>query len=398
MALTDIRIRQAKPDIKPYKVSDAHGLYLLVQPNGSRLWRYKYRLAGKEGTYAIGAYPDLSLQDARREHSLARERVRAGVAPIQVRRERLAKLKDTFGATAECWYEKHQAGWSEDYRDDVRQGLDRDILPSLSHRAIHELKTRDIYGLVEKVRKRAPTVAIQIRMWISAVFVEGITQGLCDYDPTSVLKRSIKRKKIKHAEPLSVEEVQAYMQKVSAYGGSVVIRTALQLIAYTFVRTIEIRRAEWADFDLDNALWTIPENKMKKRRVHLVPLPTQAVTLLRELHRFTGTSALVFPNAKHRHRMIAPMSINKALERLVSHRTVTGHDFRATASTLLNEAGFRTNAIELQLAHVVASQTERAYNHADYLDERRIIVQWYANKLKGLLVKNPINYDLLLAA
>jgi integrase len=122
------------------------------------------------------------------------------------------------------------------------------------------------------------------------------------------------------------------------------------------------------------------------------------VALLRELHRFTGTGALVFPNAKHRHRMIAPMSINKALERLVSHRTVTGHDFRATASTLLNEAGFRTNAIELQLAHVVASQTERAYNHADYLDERRIMVQWYANKLQGLPVKNPINYDLLLAA
>ncbi|MGE8358626.1 tyrosine-type recombinase/integrase [Pseudomonas sp.] len=375
MPLTDVKIRQAKPGASPIKMADGAGLHLEVRPNGSKLWRYRYRLDGKENTFAIGAYPDVSLADARAERDVAREHVRAGRHPSHVRQTekatQLAENRNTFKVVAEEWIEDRLGQRSQTYRDQCRRAFVNDVYPAIGRMPMREITAAQVLAILRKMDGRgATTLALQVRQWISAVFRFGVATLRADADPAAALKGAIQRKAINHSQPMSREQLREYLAAVDRYKGHRGTVIALKLLPMLFTRTGELRCARWSEFDLDGAMWEIPAERMKMRRKHLVPLPRQAVELLRELRKITA-GELLFPGLRDPSRPISPTTLNRALEYL-DMKGWHCHDFRATASTHLYEmARWRSEVIELQLAHVERNRVRAAYNHAQYLDERR---------------------------
>lgn len=375
MPLTDVKIRQAKPGAAPFKMTDGGGLHLEVKPSGSKLWRYRYRLDGKENTFAIGAYPDVSLADARAERDVAREHVRAGRHPSHVRQTekatQLAENRNTFKVVAEEWIEDRLGQRSQTYRDQCRRAFVNDVYPAIGRMPMREITAAQVLAILRKMDGRgATTLALQVRQWISAVFRFGVATLRADADPAAALKGAIQRKAINHSQPMSREQLREYLAAVDRYKGHRGTVIALKLLPMLFTRTGELRCARWSEFDLDGAMWEIPAERMKMRRKHLVPLPDQAVSLLRELRKITA-GELLFPGLRDPSRPISPTTLNRALEYL-DMKGWHCHDFRATASTHLYEMGrWRGEVIELQLAHVEQNRVRAAYNHAQYLDERR---------------------------
>lgn len=381
MPLTDVKIRQAKPGASPIKMADGAGLHLEVRPNGSKLWRYRYRLDGKENTFAIGAYPDVSLADARAERDVAREHVRAGRHPSHVRQTekatQLAENRNTFKVVAEEWIEDRLGQRSQTYRDQCRRAFVNDVYPAIGRMPMREITAAQVLAILRKMDGRgATTLALQVRQWISAVFRFGVATLRADADPAAALKGAIQRKAINHSQPMSREQLREYLAAVDGYKGHRGTVIALKLLPMLFTRTGELRCARWSEFDLDGAMWEIPAERMKMRRKHLVPLPDQAVELLRELRKITA-GELLFPGLRDPARPISPTTLNRALEYL-DMKGWHCHDFRATASTHLYEmARWRSEVIELQLAHVERNRVRAAYNHAQYLEERRaLMVAW----------------------
>lgn len=388
MPLTDVKIRQAKPGASPIKMTDGGGLHLEVRPNGSKLWRYRYRLDGKENTFAIGAYPDVSLADARAERDVAREHVRAGRHPSHVRQTekatQLAENRNTFKVVAEEWIEDRLGQRSQTYRDQCRRAFANDVYPAIGRMPMREITAAQVLAILRKMDGRgATTLALQVRQWISAVFRFGVATLRADADPAAALKGAIQRKAINHSQPMSREQLGEYLAAVDRYKGHRGTVIALKLLPMLFTRTGELRCARWSEFDLDKALWEIPAERMKMRRKHLVPLPDQAVELLRELRKITA-GELLFPGLRDPSRPISPTTLNRALEYL-DMKGWHCHDFRATASTHLYEMGrWRAEVIELQLAHVERNRVRAAYNHAQYLDERREMMQVWADFLSEI--------------
>lgn len=389
MALNEAKIRAAKPRAKLYKIADAGGLYLAVKPNGSKLWRYKYRLHGKENTYSIGDYPRVGIIDARREHVAAKDQVLKGEHPITKRRaeasaKRLAAAT-TFAAIAEEWYAAKMAAgaWKPYYAAQIRTGLDTDLLPSLGKCPIDTIAPMDVLDVLNSVINRgAPTVAINLRQWASQVFRLAVRSGRCSTDPAATLRGVVLRPPVQHAKALGREDAGVLLTRINGYRGNLTTKCALQLMAYTFVRTVEMRRAEWTEFDLESLVWTIPAHKMKKKRIHVVPITRQVARILETLRPLTGAGPFLFPNTRRAHDVMSATTVNRALEHMgYASSDITGHDFRATASTMLYEKGYREDLVEMQLAHVEEKKTKRAYNHAKYLDERRGMMQWFADEL-----------------
>lgn len=383
MPLTDVKIRQAKPGDAPIKMTDGGGLVLEVRPNGSKLWRYRYRLAGKENLFAIGSYPEISLADARAERDMARAHVKAGRHPSHVRQtekaQQLAENRNTFKAVAEEWIADRLGQRSEIYRNQCRRAFANDVYPALGRLPMREITAAQVLAILKKMEARnATTLALQVRQWISAVFRFGVATLRADADPAAALKGSIQRKAISHSRSMTLAELGTYMTAVERYKGQRGTVIALKLLPMLFTRTGELRCACWEEFDLDAALWEIPAERMKMRRKHLVPLPPQAVELLRELRRFTAGD-LLFPGLRDPSRPISPTTLNRALEYL----DMVGwhcHDFRATASTHLYEMGrWRPEVIEMQLAHAERNKVRAAYNHAQYLAERRQMMRCWAD-------------------
>jgi integrase len=383
MPLTDIKIRQAKPGAAVVKLTDGAGLYLEVRPNGSKLWRYRYRIAGRENVYAVGAYPDVSLSDARAERDVAREHVKAGRHPSHVRQtekaQQLAENRNTFKAVAEEWIEDRLGKRSAAYRRQCERAFAADVYPRIGRLPMREVTAAMVLDVLRTMDKRgATTLALQVRQWISAVFRFGVSTLRADADPAAALKGALERKAINHSKPMSLAELGQYFAAVDQYKGHRVTVIALQLLPMLFTRTIELRCAHWEEFDLDAAVWEIPAERMKMRRKHGVPLPTQAVELLRELRRITP-GELCFPGMVSPDRPLSPTTLNRAFEYLGMEGWHC-HDFRATASTHLYESGlWRGEVIELQLAHAERNKTRAAYNHAQYLEERRAMMQWWAD-------------------
>lgn len=389
MPLNEARIRAAKPRPTRYKMADSGGLYLVVEPTGSKLWRYKYRINGRENVFAIGAYPKLTIHEARREHLAARDLVAKGEHPVKTRRDikaaKRVSAERTFRAIAEEWYLAHTEAkrWTTYYAGQIRAGLDKDLLPRLGERPIAEITPMEVMELLDDVVARgAPAVAINLRQWASRIFRVAVRTGRCGADPAAALKGTVLRPPVKHAKALGREGAGVLKTRIDAYRGNLTTRCALQLMAYTFVRTVEMRRAEWSEFDLDARVWQIPSTKMKKRRIHLVPLVPQVIALLDELRPLTGAGQYLFPNSRRPKDVMSATTINRALEHMgYESGDVTGHDFRATASTMLYEKGYREEVVETQLAHIEEKKTKRAYNHAQYLDERRAMMEWFASEL-----------------
>lgn len=393
MALTDVKIRQTRSADKPLKLTDGGGLYLEVRPNSARLWRYRYRIAGKENLYAIGEYPAVSLQDARRLRDEARELVRQGVHPSHARQAKLtdqiARNANTFEAVAREWLESKRARWSAYYHGQATRALEQNVFPKLGRLPVRAVTAAQILDVLNTMDRRgATTYALQVRQWCSAIFRYAVVTLRADGDPAAALKGALTRPPIDHARPMAPSDIADYKTRLAGYGGNRTTVIALWLLLYLFVRTGELRRAAWAEFDLDAGEWKVPPERMKMGRAHLVPLPRQALVLLRELQRITGAGVLLFPNSRRPTEPMSATTVNRALEHMgYSSGAWTGHDFRATASTLLHEQGYRSELVEMQLAHADKSKTRAAYNHAQYLPERRAMMQAWADWVDSVEVQ-----------
>lgn len=386
--LTDTKIRNTKPGDKPVKLTDGGGLYVEVRPTGAKLWRYRYRIAGKENVFAVGEYPAVGLSDARAIRAAARELVKQGIHPAHNRRAtvaaQVAENADTFMAVALEWIEQRKTHWTPYYLRQVERGLKADVYPYVGSLPIRTVTAAHLLEIIKRVEKRgAETVALLIRQWVSAIFRYAVVTLRAENDPAAALKGATHRPKVEHHKPLSREQIPAFVKALDAYGGYRSTVIALRLMLLTFVRTVELRASHWSEFDLERAEWRIPAERMKMREPHLVPLSTQAVALLRELHTYTGGRSFLFPNYRNPKTCMTPTTLNRALERMGFNGKdsvgFSAHGFRATASTMLNELGYRPDVIERQLAHAERDKVRASYNQGEYLVERRAMMQQWAD-------------------
>lgn len=395
MPLTDARIRTTKPGIKPLKLADGGGLYLEVRLSGKKLWRYRYRIADKENLFALGEYPEISLAEARTEHDKARSLVKQGVHPSHNRQaERLSTHlanANTFEAVAIEWISKKAGRWTPYYRRQVENFLGADVFPYIGKLPIRSVTAAHLLEIIRRIEERgAATVALLVRQWSSAIFRYAVATLRADSDPAAALRGAIHRPKVEHSKPLTRGQIKDFLDALEKYGGYRTTVIALRLLLLTFVRTVELRKALWSEMDLENAEWRIPAERMKMREPHIVPLSRQAVVLLEELQTYTGGRGLLFPNYRRPKDCMTATTVNRALERMgFNGRGSIGfsaHGFRATASTLLNEMGYRSDVIERQLAHAERNKVRASYNHAEYMDERKAMMQEWADLVDALPV------------
>ena len=384
--LTDTAIRNAKPKDKAYKLLDGNGLFLLVTHNGSRLWRYRYRIGDAENLFAIGEYPAISLQQAREQRDAARRLVKEGIHPSQHRKAaRLisaTEAANTFETVAREWIAQNRAHWSAYYCGQVETVLRNDVFPKVGGLPIRSVTAAHVLGIIKTIEARkAPSIALLARQWISAIFRYAVSTLRADADPAAALRGAIRKPRTQHKRPFGRNELALFIDRVKATESGVMVRTALSLLLLTFVRPGELRCARWSEFDLDAGEWRIPATRMKMREPHTVPLSRQAVRLLKGLRPFTGKHPQLFPNLRNPKRDMSPTTLNRALERMGYKGEFSAHGFRATASTILNELGYRPDVIERQLAHQERNKVRASYNQASYLPERKKMMQEWANYL-----------------
>lgn len=402
MALTDTAIRGTKPRQKPFKVYDRDGLFLLVNPSGSKLWRWRYRVDGKEKLMALGEYPLVGLGQARELHFAARKTLAGGVDPMAERKaEAEAKQKETedrqreaensFEKIGRKWWAWWSVGKSPRHVDQVMRRLEADVFPVVGHKFIDAITAADIRELILPIEARgARDVAKRAHETIGQIFRYAIANGLAKRNPAADFKP---RDVLKPAEEenfarVDAKDLPALLLKMWEYDGDILTIYALQLMAYLWVRTSELIESEWPEFDLDSARWEIPPQRMKKKRPHIVPLPKQAVAILRALYWRTGRGKKVFPGANDKEKTMSNNTILFALYRLGYKGEMTGHGFRGVASTVLYDSGqFEEDWIEMQLAHVQRNKVKGAYNHAKYLKQRTVMMQWWADYLDEQLAK-----------
>lgn len=392
MKLTARQVSTAKPTDKPYKLSDGGGLYLLVNPNGSRYWRMKYRYAGKEKLLSIGVFPDVTLAEARDKRTEAKRVLAMGDDPSEVKQAaREAKnlaINNSFELLALEWHEHKKPNWSSGYADDILEYLRKDIFPYIGKKAITDIKPMTMLSVLKKMEDRGVLDKLKkTRQACRQIFTYAIITGRAEFNPVADLAGALKTPKQQHFPHLMPAQIGPFIHAVNAYSGSKVTRIATLLLMYTSVRTIELRASEWAEFDLDNDLWQIPKERMKMRRPHLVPLSKQVKLHLLELKEITGWGKYVFPGRNDAHKPMSEASINQVIKRIGYAGKATGHGFRHTMSTVLHEKGFDSAWIETQLAHADRNTIRGTYNHAQYLDGRREMLQWYADYLDELAGK-----------
>ncbi len=386
MPLTDIAIRNAKPKEKPYKLSDSGGLFLLVQPAGGKWWRYKYRFFGKEKTLAIGTYPDTSLADARERHSQARKLLAAGTDPMQAKQENkrltLLKTETNLEAIAREWHQNNLHIWTTKHSTNILRRLEGDIFPKLGKRPITEISTPELLSVLRLIEKRdALDLCRTIAQYCQRIFAYAIATGRAKHNPAVALRGALKTPVSKHHGHLKASELPEFLEKLENYEGELQTKLALKMLLLTFVRTTELRGMEWAELDFTKAEWRIPAERMKMKDPHIVPLSRQAIAVLQELQKTSGKNKYVFPQQHKPSKIMSENAMLFALYRLGYRSRTTGHGFRATASTVLNEKGYTPDVIERQLAHLERNKVRAAYNHAQYLPERCKMMQWWADYL-----------------
>lgn len=391
--LKDINVRNAKPRSKPYRLFDGGGLYLEVTPAGGKYWRYKYRIAGKEKRLAFGVYPDLSLADVRDLHAQARKAVALGNDPMAVKREAkqqsVLKSANTFETVALEWHKNRHHKWSSLHARKIVKSLENDVFPKLGSRPIAEISSAELLAVIRKVESRGTfETAHRVLQVCGQIFSYAVVTQRIDRNPSTDLRGALRPVQKTHNPYLKENELPEYLTKLEAYDGSLHTKLALRLLLLTFVRTGELRGARWDEINWDKAEWRIPAERMKMREPHIVPLSTQAVAVLQELKKLTGEVEYVFPNQQKATGCMSENTILFALYRMGYHSRATGHGFRSTASTILNENGFQSDIIERQLAHCERNQVRAAYNYAQYLSERRKMMQWWADYLDAAAPKH----------
>lgn len=356
MKLTACQISTAKPQDKPYKLADGGGLYLLVNPNGSRYWRLKYRLAGKEKLLSIGVFPDVTLAEARDKRNEAKRLLANGEDPSEVKQAekqaRILAVNNSFESLALEWHEHKKPNWSSGYADDILEYLRKDIFPYIGRKAITDIKPMDMLSVLKKMEERGVLNKLKkTRQACRQIFTYAVITGRAEYNPVTDLAGALKSPKQQHFPHLSPAQLGPFRQAVDAYSGSKITRIATLLLMYLSVRTIELRAAEWSEFDLSKDLWLIPKERMKMRRPHLVPIPRQARELLLALKEITGRGKYVFPGRNDTGKPMSEARINQVIKRIGYAGQATGNGFRHNMSTVLHEQGFNSAWIEAQLAH-----------------------------------------------
>jgi integrase len=381
-SLTDTQLRRLRPADKPYKVADGRGLYIEVRPTGSRLWRYRYRIAGRENIFAMGEYPDISLSEARAHLIEARKLVKQGMHPAHVRRaqlhKRICENENTFESVANEWVRQRLADRVPQYIAEVRNRLETYIFPYIGTFPIRNITSADLLAALRKVEKKAPTTARKLRQWCSAIFRYGIVTLKANNDPAAALRGALSPSKTTHHSALPREQIPAFIKAVKGYPNRPVA-IYIQLLLLTFTRASELRCACWREIDMTAKLWRVPAERIKTREPHQVPLSDQAVGLLKELHNLSGERDFLFPNPREPRRPMSHGSARMALKKIGMVDKTTLHGFRALASSWLNEAGFKPDAIERQLAHRERNATRAAYNRSEYMADRRLMMQAWAD-------------------
>lgn len=393
MPLNDVAVRQAKPAEKARKIADERGLYLFVQPTGGKLWRLDYRIDGKRKTLSLGAYPDVSLAEARRGRDRARELVAAGTDPVQARKAeksgRQAAAANSFEVVALEWHKMKSAKWTESTTVKNLAALKNDLLPWLGGRPVAEITAPELLTTLRRIEARgAVDSAHRAKQLAGQVFRYGIATGRAERNPAADLLGALTPVSKKHFAAITDPgEVAPLLRAVDGYKGSHVVRCALRLAPLLFVRPGELRQAEWSEMDLEQGEWRIPAEKMKKRRDFIVPLARQAVEILRDLQPFTGHGRYVFQGVRDHGKPMSENTVNNALRRMgYDTRTeITGHGFRAMARTILHETlGVDAAVIEHQLAHQVPDVLGAAYNRTKFLPQRKVMMQQWADYLDRL--------------
>jgi len=398
--LTAVAVRSAAPREKPYKLAAGGGLYLEVMPTGARYWRWKYRHAGKEKRVALGVYPEVSLEDARRRRDEQRALLRDGIDPMAKRRARKLSsqisAENSFESVAKEWLATKSPEWVDDHTEKVANWLDQHVFPALGPTPISEIEAPEILATLRKLVTRGTIdTAGRVRQTISAIFRYAIATGRAKRDPAHDLRDALPRAESRNFAAITEPaQIGALLRAIDGFQGTVTVLAALKLSPLVFVRPGELRGAQWSEIDLDAAEWRIPASRRKLRKFakanprtppHVVPLSTQAVAILRDLHKLTGTGELVFPGVRDRRRPLSDNTVNAGLRRLgYTTEDMTGHGFRHMASTRLNELGWSPDAIERQLSHRDQNEIRGTYNLAQYLDERRRMMQAWADYLDGL--------------
>ena len=384
--LTDAQVRKIKPLDKKKRYSDEKGLYLEVTPSCGKFWRLKYRFNGRESTLTIGSYPEVSLAQARRTRDEARIQLYNNIDPNSIKNDRLQQINKStlFKTLVMEWMEDRKAVISEGtYQRDLTV-FEKDLFPVLGNLPIDQIKGTDILACAKKIEARgAQEMAKRSIPLTGRIFRFAIRKGLIEHDPTPHLHEALKPRKVKHMARLDISEFPPFLERMDRYHGNILVKTALQVMTLTFVRTAELINMEWNEIDFDNHLWRIPAYKMKMALPHIVPLSHQAIELIQSLHPITGNKQFVFYN----HSTAKPLSNNallSAIRTMGYMGKMTGHGFRGLASTTLHEQGYMHDAIEIQLAHTVGNSVSQAYNHAQHMDYRIKMMQEWSDFIDSL--------------
>ncbi len=398
--LSDPEIRHAKPKDKAYKLQDGGGLYCQVLTTGTKTWRYNYRIYGKHKTYTIGNYPDIGLSEARKKRDEAKALIQTGIDPSQQKQiQKKAITENSFQAIAESWLASQKGNWSSSHYKRASSYLKRDAFPIIGRNEISTIEAPQIIAVVKRVSDRgAVDAAKRVKGFIQQVFDYAVVHGKTsrnsakDVNLQLILPKTIKRHYASIKDPIQLGEL---LRAIEGYHGSIVVRQALKLIPLVMVRPSELSNAEWQEIDIENKTWTIPAVRRKlpthikqanrKEDAHTVPLSEQALEIITEIHQYTGRGKYVFPSARGNSRPMSNNALRTALRNMgYTNEDITPHGFRGVASTFLNTLGYRSEVIEAQLSHKDRNEIREAYNHADYMEERRVMLQEWANYLDSL--------------
>lgn len=391
--LTDAAVKQALPKDKNYKMADGAGMYLLVQTNGSKYWRYSYRFDDKQKTLALGVYPQIGLKAAREALAAAKVVLRQGVDPLQMKkqksRQKVLENTSLFSMIAREWWEHQKGTWSHDYANRLWGRLEVDVFPYIGLMPVTDITPQDVIAIARRIESRdALDVASRVLQDVRRVCRYAVQTGRLKYNPAIELSDILKGRKEQHRPSLPREELPAFLRELESYGerGRLLTKLALELLILTFVRSGELRGARWEEFNLEEKLWRVPAHRMKMKTEHLVPLSKQAIQVLEQLHPISGQYDLVFPSERKRTDCMSDGTLRLAIYRLGYDGKTAGkthcvpHGFRATACSILNEQGFNPDAIERQLAHIERNGVRAAYtHHARYLDDRAKMMQWWSD-------------------
>lgn len=385
-------IKKAKPREKVYSLGDGNGLSLIIEPNGSKGWRFRYQFNGKSKMISLGIYPVITLNEAREKRDDARRLVANGTDPAEARKEERNKAsgqsENTFKKITLEWYEGRKDRWSEGYRDDMMEAFENDVFPYIGDRPIAEIKPLELLEVLSIMEKRGVTEKLKkVRQRCGEVWKYAIITGRAEYNPAPDLASAFIPHQRENYPYLLADELPEFLSSVDKYQGSQIVRTALNILMLTGLRPGELRKSEWSFIDFESRTWKLPEKIMKMGRVHVVPMSDQVISLLRQIQPISGDYQYIFPSRTNHKKHLSEMAMNTMIGRMGYRGRATGHGFRHTMSTILHEKGFNTAWIELQLAHVDKNSIRGTYNHALYLEGRREMMQWYADYIDELRSK-----------